>query len=143
SELLTSGYILIRSDRPVSATVEYTVLDKTREIVTEAGISAIEPALRMVGPAATIAQLNLDTAVAIVNTANSFAEVTLFVAEDGSEEHSTLELGPGEHRAGFLRELFPSLSEDFQGTIIVTSDVPIAATILRTKNGLPLASFQF
>lgn len=141
SNPVASGYAVIRTEGPVAATAGFTIVDQAGEILTAAGISASEPSFRMVGPVAAQLESDLNSGVALVNTSEERAPVRVLIT-GANFESVELDLEAGEHLAMFIRELFPSLPEEFQGTITIASTALIAATILRTKNGLPLASFQ-
>ena len=49
---------------------------------------------------------------------------------------------PGTHTAGFVPDLFPGAPTDFAGSILIKSDVPVAATVIRTLSELVSASLQ-
>ncbi len=144
SDPMASGYARIRSEGPVVATSEFTVLDAEGKITTGAGISAVGPVLRSMGAVASSLEASFDSAVALVNpsegeTAN--VRIILVFESDFAETKEVL-LEPGQHVARFMRELFPSLPEEFEGSLIISADTPIAATTLRTRDGLPLSSLQ-
>lgn len=59
-----------------------------------------------------------------------------------SSANLQIRLQPGEQMARFIRDLFPGLPEDFAGTLSISAGVPLVATTLCTKGGLPLSSLQ-
>jgi hypothetical protein len=95
---------------------------------------------------------NFDGGVAIVNTTNrqATAWVELY-NQDGNREGinpQIASLGPGQHDAQFLAQMFPGIAnQDFDGTIRVLSDVPLAVVILRiavgqVRSSLPVGSTE-
>lgn len=48
----------------------------------------------------------------------------------------------GTHMASFVPELFPDAPSTLNGSILIRSDVPIVATVIRTLSGLVSASLQ-
>ena len=44
--------------------------------------------------------------------------------------------------AAFVPSLFPGAPANFTGSILIRSDVPVAATVIRTLSGLVSASLQ-
>ena len=139
-----SGYARIRAGSPVGATAEFVVLDEERGIVTEVGISSVEPVLRSIGGTTSNFAASLDSAIALVNPSPGEhpAEVRIRALGAGFDEVAMVYLAEGQHMARFMRQLLPMLPEDFDGTVSISAGVPIAATSLRTRNGLPLSSLQ-
>ncbi len=143
SDPAKSGYARIRADGPTAATSEFTVLNGAGDILTEAGISAVEPVLRSVGGMASNLESSLDSAVALVNpSSEETVTVRVRISGAGFDQTENLSLEPGHHVAGFIRELFPSLTEALEGSVSISAGVPIAAAILRARDGLPLSSLQ-
>jgi hypothetical protein len=143
SDPAKSGYARIRADGPTVATSEFTVLNGAGDILTEAGISAVEPVLRSVGGMASSLEASLDSAVALANPSpEESVTVRIRVSGAGFDQTENLSLEPGRHVAAFIRELFPSLTQAPEGSVSISAGVPIAAAILRTRHGLPLSSLQ-
>jgi len=137
------GYARIRAEGPVGATSEFTVRDEGGKILTEAGIAAVTPVLRGLGGVVSDSSQLIDTGVALINTSETEASsIRIVLSGSGFEQGAPLVLEPGQHLAIFLREWFPTLPATFNGTLSVSSGVPIAAITLRTRNGLPLSSLQ-
>ena len=142
---VASGYARFTTDSPVAATAEFRIVTETGEIVTEAGISAVRPMLRSVGPVVSTLQASLDTAIALVNPSkdeDANVRIRITPSEPGVARQVPLYPDAGHHQAVFLRELFPSLPEDFEGTLHISADIPVVATTLRAKEGLPLSSLS-
>ncbi len=138
-----SGYARIRAEGPVGATAEFTVRDEEGKIVTEAGIAAVTPVLRSLGGVVSDSSGSIDTGVALVNSSeNEASSIRIGLSGSGFNQTADVDVEPGHHVAMFLRELFPTLPATFNGTLSVSSGVPIAAITLRTRNGLPLSSLQ-
>jgi len=96
----------------------------------------------VVGAVQKVAADVFDSGVAIVNTSGQPADVVaMLVAEDGTVadiNDDILDLPAHNHTAKFMSELFPDfVNQNFQGTLVVTSDQPIGMVIVRTLNGLP------
>lgn len=76
-----------------------------------------------------------DTGVALVNPGSSSVSGVLILRDTSGEEREriSLTLAPGEHRASFVTEFFPSLVEsgEFLGAIDLVFDRPIAVLGLR------------
>ncbi len=55
---------------------------------------------------------------------------------------ASITLEPGQHVAKFIDELFPDLvNTDVTGTLIISSEIPVVVTALRTRNGYPMSSY--
>ncbi|MGI0044886.1 MAG: hypothetical protein ACRD47_14365, partial [Nitrososphaeraceae archaeon] len=108
----------------------------------EAGIGSSSGKILSSGAVHRIADEDIDSGLALVNTSSEAAELfVLLLPESGQSIRVKIQLGPGEHRAKFLGEIFPEvLQGDFQGNIRVSSDRAIALVVIRTKDGLPISS---
>lgn len=141
----TAGYAVIRANVPVEATAIFRILDTQRQPVSEAGVSAAAGKPYQVGVVQKVVAGNFNSGLAAVNTGSQAADsrIELF-DESGTRvavDETLLDLAPGGHIARFLTELFPQLeNQDFRGTVVITSNRPLALVILRTVNGLVISS---
>lgn len=143
---VTSGYIEIVSAAPVKATCLYLVEGSTLTVPPEAGILSEEPKNAFVMPVEYRPQDGIQSAFAVVNPGADPAELRVTLAPGPGAPTKELTLPPGGHTALFVDVLF-GLSENYQGSLILRSNRPVAAAALRTRNGvvsasLPVASLE-
>ena len=141
----TPGYACIQSTVPVDGTAIFRVLDAQRNVTSEAGVGASVGRMTVVGAVQKFASGNFNSGVAVVNTSgqNTRGRIRLYDPSGTLVASNTddLDLGPGEHVAKFLHELFSGVAEDFEGTVVVTADQPLALVVLRTiAGGLVISS---
>lgn len=149
---LKAGYAKIESSAPLEATAVFrTLAGSTGALISETGVGSAMGKITLVGTVQRFLQTKVDSGIALVNTSSTATTVEVSIAEEGGglvTPKAKLDLGPGQHRARFLPDLFPELSSrDFKGSIVIASVEPIAVVILRTVNGLaasslPLASTE-
>ena len=87
----------------------------------------------------------LSTAVAFANPADQAANITLTLKDSDGMDVASLTLPPfaaGEQLASFIEGLFPVVGTDFQGSLLIQSDIPLIITALRTGGGFQLSSFE-
>lgn len=151
-----SGYAVIVSDAPVAAAARFQAVDRNGELLSEAGVGADEPRHFQIGfverrRPPIDERTGLETALALVNASDEQVriEISVFQAvEPGQAGDSAVRrpgavfnLGPGEHVARFASQFIPDIQrEDFEGSIVIRSSRPVAATLLETRFGLPLSS---
>jgi len=153
SEELAVGYASIESTLPVAAQSILRTLGSNGLPIHEAGVEATEgkPTVRIPVERNPVAGLN--SGVAIVNVGDKKSVVIIGLRDEAGnvpEEVNFLDffLGPGEHRAVFITELFEFLVDTpFVGSLSVMSQGPVAVTSLRTYKGvawssLPVGSTQ-
>ncbi len=140
------GYASIESNVPVEGTAVFRVLDTQGNVVHEAGVGASSGRVTAIGVVQKFSLGNFNSGVAVVNISDKNALVNIHLYDesgvlvDSSRLTGEDLLGPGEHLARFLNQLFSGLPGDFVGSILVTSDQPVVLVILRTMNGLALSS---
>ncbi len=141
SSSLISGFVKIESDVPVQATCMYRTYQEG-ELIAEASVESSRPVSTAVGRVERLAAANLDCAIALVNTSTEGSRVELELSDEGGVSTVTgvLTLAPRAHLAQFLSELFPSVTSDYRGSLIIRSSEPIACAILRTQNGVAISS---
>ncbi len=105
--------------------------------MSNADVEATTGVFSAVASAQKVTNGRLDSGLAIVNTSQKEATIEL----KGNGICAWLTLGPGKHAAQFLAELFPEfLDQDYQGTLHIVSDQPLAVVVLRTRAGLPVSA---
>ena len=78
------------------------------------------------------APLSRNTGIAMVNRNATASVLTLTLnGLDGTTQGATLTLGPNEHVAKFITELFPSLPADYRGVLNIASTQPSSFLTLR------------
>lgn len=136
---LYAGWAEIESDVPVASNLLFQFAARGG-VLAEAGVGPSVPAERFATHFFRDTSDGLDTGVALANPGGSAAEVTLTVfGEEGILAATVVPLPPFGHRAAFLSEL-AELPPVVEGSLLVTSDTPVIATVLRTQGGRPSAS---
>lgn len=147
SDELTSGWARASASQPIRGTSVFQASDGT-DILFEAGV-ADAPAAHLAGLLVSRVSRNpanpFSTGVAIANPGDEPALVTLHflrtVPEPGNFV-TTLTLEPGAHVARFLEELFEGEAETgVEGTLVITADIPVVVTALRTQRGFQMSSY--
>ena len=140
------GYARLTSDWPVVAEAAYRTLDGEGRLLQEAGVQGTPLQFQQFVPVERDTSRGLDTAIAVVNLDNELAHwITLalideagnFVFPGGILAH---QFQPGEQRAAFLKEIFPSIPDKFAGSFVVGGGRGTTATALRTLNGVAVSS---
>jgi hypothetical protein len=139
------GYARLVTNVPVEATAIFGIVSNAGGVITEAGVGSAEGRSTMVGAVLKRVEGNLDSGIALVNTSDEVANAVVELFDTQGRFVATSSafagLGAGEHSAAFLSGIFPTVANsDFRGTVRITSNVPMAAVILRTGNGLVLSS---
>ena len=87
----------------------------------------------------------LSTGFAVANLLDGTANLTLTylrVAPTTVVTTIDLTLDALHHEDGFIQDLFPDDAiVGSEGTLIITSDIPIVVTALRTQNGYQMSSY--
>ncbi len=142
---LAIGYARITSNVPIEGTAVFRIVTESGGVKTEAGVGGAKGSVTGVGAVQKAVAGSFDSGIAAVNTSSQNASARVDLLDQRGVVIDTnanaLLLGPGEHTAKFLSEIFPDIkNSDFDGTIRFESDVPLAVVILRTGNGLVLSS---
>ncbi|MFB3905383.1 MAG: hypothetical protein ACE15E_18195 [Acidobacteriota bacterium] len=140
SDPLKFGYAEIESNVPVEGTAIFRYISGDTTLA-EAGVGSSVVRPLVVGVAQKVVARQFDTGVAAVNPNGEainarvklFNEAgTLVATNDGD-----LDLPAHGHKARSLSELFPEFAEsDFTGTLVITSDKPVALVMIRTLGGI-------
>ena len=144
SDPVLQGYAIVSASVPVQTTAVFQFLDGGQAPTLEAGVAGTQEATFQ---SATVvrAQLgNVDAGVALANPGDTTASVDLQLVDTRNEIFGVfhIDMEPGTHIARFVPDLFPSAPANFTGSILIKSDVPVAATVIRTLSGLVSASLQ-
>ncbi len=142
---LVTGWARVTASRPIRGTAVYQVRESD-DILFEAGVGDAQPtglANVFVSTRSSAAGDRISTGIAIANPLNERATVDLiFPAGPMVHLDASITLEPGQHVAKFIDELFPDLANtDVTGTLIISSEVPVVVTALRTQNGYPMSSY--
>jgi outer membrane protein assembly factor BamB len=139
---LRTGWARVVSDLPLRGTAVFQARS-SGEVEREVAVAD--------APATGWANVRVDsredfgTALAVVNVADEPAGLRLrLLDEEGNvAAEGERELPPGAHLARFVGELFddPGLDlVDFEGTLVLESDMPVSVTALRTRRGAFVSS---
>ena len=140
SDPVKVGYAEIESDVPVEGTAIFRLISGATTLA-EAGVGSSVPRPFVVGVVQKVAAKGFDTGVAAVNTTGEAVDAKVKLYNEAGNlvatNDSDLDLGPHGHKARFLSQLFPQYAEsDFTGTMVVTSDKPMALVMIRTLGGI-------
>jgi hypothetical protein len=141
SSPLKVGYATIEANVPVDGTAIFRVVPGG-VTVAEAGVGSAAARPFAVGVAQKVDADGFNTGLAVLNPSGTACNArVLLVDESGvtvAVNELDFDLPPGGHKARFLGELFSEYEDqDFQGSMVITSDQPLALVILRTLGGLP------
>lgn len=143
-----SGYCSISSNVPVQAILRIRTFAPDGTLLSEIENPAT-PATTHASSMATgqrlVEAVNIESAIAIVNTSKEPAHVSLRWGDTGQ---AIVDLGPGERVAKFISELYPEdfpydeepTVRDMVEVLELVSDQSVAVAIFRTANGLPVAA---
>lgn len=140
------GWAKISSNVPVGGTAVFGILAADGSVETEAGVGTSEGSSYSIGAVQKSIEGSFDSGIAVVNVSDQVASARIEAYDQagdlvGVNSQLLANLQPGEHVARFLSQIFDSLAdEDFDGTIRITGNVPLAAVILRTAKGKVLSS---
>ncbi len=142
---LKVGYARVTSRVPVEATAIFRVVGPTGNVLTEAGVGSARPALLQVGAVQKERAQDFDSGIAVVNVGEKQAKAVLELLNPAGQVIATndeiVDLNSGAHTAAFLSQIFPSVAnQNFEGSIRIRSNQPMAAVILRAKQGLVYSS---
>ena len=83
---------------------------------------------------------NMGVAIANVQSKSNLVMIRLLDSAGTEVRRTTLSMGPLTQVSRFLKELFPDLENDFQGTVEVAGNLPVAVLGLRFT-GLTFTTF--
>ena len=137
------GWALVSMDQPISGTALFTLFDESSEVATEVGVNSARLRRNFNLIADTTDVFN--TAIAITNPVKSEDEgdeptaTVRIELRDGSRRlvgRTEVEVGPLEHTALFLTELFPEVEgvDELQGLMWVSSSEFVTVLSLRSAD---------
>ena len=144
SNPVVQGYAIVGASVPIQSTAVFQILDGAGAPTLEAGIAGTQEATFQSATVARAQVGSVDAGVALANTGDVTASVGLRLVSTENEVFGLFrtDMGPGTHLAGFVPDLFPGAPANFAGSILIQSDTPVAATVIRTLSGLVSASLQ-
>lgn len=144
---VTGGWAVVTSSGRIAGASIFQTGDG-EEILFEAGVgdaAATGAATVFVTREANATEGEFNTGVAIANPSDQSAVVTIEFRRTLPSQlvsSTTITLPPNGHVALFLHELFAvSAVLGSQGTLVITSDLPVAVAALRTQNGFQMSSY--
>lgn len=147
SAFATGGWARLTSTQPTRGTAVFQYSTEGT-VLYEAGVADSPPTDEgrlFVSRSLDATGALLDTGIAIANPGDETANVRVTYRRRVPSESTfiaNLTLDPGTHIARFLGEFFPvAAAPNTEGTLIVTSNVPVVMTALRTKNGYQMSSY--
>ncbi len=140
---LHQGYAVVTSDVPVLVTGSYRIIDAaTGAIQSETAAAASSAMGAATALFSEIRSEDVETGIALVNPSGVDKQATVVLLSQGHwADFQRITLPAHGQRALFIRELFTGLTEDvISGAFDILSDSPVAATVVRTRLGLPVSS---
>ena len=143
--VVQTGWARAESDQPIRGSAIFQ-FSQGGDILFEAGIADSVPT----GEANTFASRTgggpgFNTGVAISAPLDETAKVSVGLLNQGGTEIADKDifLAAGAQIAQFLQELFPTeVGDDFTGTVVISSDIPVVITALRTQSDLQMSSIS-
>lgn len=144
SDQIMQGYAIIYSNVPIQTAAVFQILNQDGLPIQEAGIAGARPATIQSATVGRASLGNIDTGVALANISETIATVDMQLVSTENELFGVFQtvMESGTHMASFVPELFPDAPSTLNGSILIRSDVPIVATVIRTLSGLVSASLQ-
>jgi hypothetical protein len=124
------GFAKVSSSAALDGTAIFSQFTATGRLVAEAGVPAGAAVGRQAIFVDTVGGYNIGVAYANPGTAAATVTLSLMNSSGGLVATSTQTLGPGNHRAAFVSEMFPG-SPPMVGTLQITSATPLVAIALR------------
>ena len=132
------GWCHVSMDKRISGVSIFHVFDAQGRALAEVGVNSAEPMSKFNLIADSIGYF--DTGIAITNPSETSQTTNVYFGlfnKDGdwvTSRKEVMTLQPNKHQALFMTQLFPDYSKvgEFEGTIQVSSDIPIAALTLRS-----------
>jgi hypothetical protein len=146
SQPVKVGWAKISSNVPVGGTAVFGILGADGSVETEAGVGTSEGSSYSIGAVQKSLEGNFDSGIAVVNISDQVATARIDALDQNGDlvainNQLLANLQPGEHVARFLSQIFEDLADqNFDGTIRITGNTPLAAVILRTAKGKVLSS---
>ena len=141
--VVQTGWARAESDQPVRGSAIFQ-FSQGGDILFEAGVGDSPPTATANVFASRIGGgpgFNTGVAISAPLDETATVSVTLLNQEGTEIGNKNIFLETGAQIAQFLQELFPAeVGDDFTGTIVIRSDIPVVITALRTQSGLQMSS---
>jgi hypothetical protein len=135
SATLQAGYARVTAEDELEGIGLFQLYNSAGVLLTEAGVTR-SVLLRSFEIFATTLN-NVNTGVALVNPGATTANISLKILNStgATVEERIITLAAGQHIARFIDELFSTAPgiKAFEGSLLVASDVPLAATAVRMQ----------
>jgi len=147
---LKVGWLQVDSDIPITGFILYSLYDESAgssTLMSEVGVGPTPASKDVVIPAVRFMEEDaVDTSVAICNSSDQTAYIkATFTSNFGGTLEATIELGPRQHLAQFISQIFPGIDEEFIGFVrfvrvdaggTPTSDLDMHVLALITEKGI-------
>ena len=141
--VIQTGWTRAESSQPIRGSAIFQ-FSQGGDILFEAGIGDSLPTAEANTFASRIGGgAGFNTGVAIAAPLDETARVSLDLLNQAGTEiaDKNIFLAAGAQIAQFLQELFRAeVGDDFTGTVVIRSDIPVVITALRTQSGLQMSS---
>ena len=141
--VIQTGWTRAESSQPIRGSAIFQ-FSQGGDILFEAGIRDSLPTAEANTFASRIGGgAGFNTGIAIAAPLDETARVSLDLLNQAGTEiaDKNIFLAAGAQIAQFLQELFPAeVGDDFTGTVVIRSDIPVVITALRTQSGLQMSS---
>lgn len=136
------GWARLQTDNPVGGSILFNL-----SVIGAAGVPTSTAQKEFIAPVERLAAGNINTGIAIANTENKKAGVTITLKDEAGFilATKTIEIAALAQTARFIDELFREVNTSaFRGSLLVQSDTLVAGTIIRVITGematLPVGS---
>ncbi len=141
--VVQTGWARAESNQPIRGSAIFQ-FSQGGDILFEAGIGDSVPTAEANTFASRIGGgPGFNTGIAIAAPLDETAKVSVGLLNQAGTEIADKDifLAAGAQIAQFLEELFPAdVGDDFTGTVVIRSDIPVVITALRTQSGLQMSS---
>ncbi len=141
--VIKTGWARAETSHPVRGSAIFQ-FSQGGDILFEAGIGDAAPTAEANTFVSRVGgDAGFNTAVAISAPLDETARVSLGLLNQAGAEIATknIFLASGAQIAEFIQEYFPlDVGEDFTGTVVISSDIPVVIAALRTQLGLQMSS---
>ena len=119
SDPVVQGYAIVGASVPVQSTAVFQILNGAGAPTLEAGITGTQEATFQSAPVARAQLGSVDAGVALANTGDSTASLTLQLVNTANEFLGLFQtdMAPGTHMAGFVPGLFPGAPANFTDSL--------------------------
>ena len=138
------GYARVTSRQPIAVNGIFRTFGTGGDLLQEAGIEAGPMRFSHRIPVERSIARSINTAIAVVSAQDEeqYVSTEVYDSRAGSYWFSGIArpFAKGEKRAIFLDEMFEGVPDEFEGTLVVTSQLGTSVTSIRTINGVAASS---